>query len=77
MTMNYLNSERSKMPKREAMFTLADLQRVEIRENARYAWESGYNVTVLAPEITEIDRVSAEYWLINHGVIYTELRIGG
>jgi len=64
------------MPKREAMFTPADLQRVEIRENARYAWESDFNVVVLAPELIEIDRVSAEYWLINHGVIYSELKIG-
>ena len=54
------------MSKPEATYTLVDLQRVAIRENARYAWESGYNVTVLAPEITEIDRVSAEYLSLIH-----------
>lgn len=65
------------MPKPEAVFTLVDLQRVEIRENARYAWESDYNITVLAPEITEIDRVATERWLILHSVPYTKLKIGG
>ena len=65
------------MPKPEATYTFADLQRVAIRENARYAWESDFNVVVLAPELAEIDRVSAEYWLINHGVIYSKLKIGG
>jgi len=64
------------MPKPEATYTFADLQRVAIRENARYAWESGYNVTVLAPEVTEIDRRAAEHWLLNHGVIYDQLLTG-
>jgi len=61
----------------EATYKLSDLQRVEIRENARYAWDSGYRITVLAPEVEQEWRYEVEQWLVNNAVVYTTLKMAG
>ena len=59
--------------KPEAQYQLSDLSRIEIQENARYAWESGYTVTVLAPEVTPEWGYEVEQWLVNNGIPFSRL----
>lgn len=62
--------------KPEATYQLADLSRIEIQENLRYAYDSGYSITILAPEITPEYAYDAEQWLLNNGLPYSRLLIG-
>lgn len=63
------------MSKPEATYQLADLSRIEIQENLRYAYDSGYLITILAPEITPEYVYDAEQWLLNNGLPYSRLLI--
>lgn len=61
--------------KPEATYRLADLSRIEIQENLRYAYDSGYSITILAPELTPEWAYEAEQWLVNNGLPYSRLLI--